>query len=192
MHRCCSLRLARSGTRRLPPATVSPRSAPARGAARPLSTKSGEAAGTKAPQAPPPRSDSTLLFRATNPELQLDASKPRNWIWPAGVVLFFAAYYAYLYSVGDFLPAEPPSKLSHLPDGVLKVGRGNCTCGQSTASSRQLTRPSPRTCRRCSPTAAFCMRMGAFEALRSRPNNSGAVRMAALTFSCTAFSYHTT
>jgi hypothetical protein len=120
MHRCCSSRVARSGLRRVPPATLSLIIAPVRGIAHPLTTKTGEATKTP-PQAPPPRSDSTLLFRATNPELQLDASKARNWVWPAGVVLFFAAYYAYLYSVGDFLPARPPSKVSQPPDDVLKV-----------------------------------------------------------------------
>lgn len=69
----------------------------------------------------PPKADSTFLFRATNPELQLDPSKSRNWIWPAGVVVFFAAYYVYLFSIGEFLPAEPPKRKDELPEGVIKV-----------------------------------------------------------------------
>jgi hypothetical protein len=89
--------------------------------ARRLSTAPPGSEGPgKAEPLPPPRPDSTLLFRATNPELQFDPSQRKNWKWPAGVVAFFGAYFVYLYSVGDFLPSEPRSATGP-PEGVVKV-----------------------------------------------------------------------
>jgi len=76
----------------------------------------------KAERLAPPRPDSTLLFRATNPELQFDPAQRKNWKWPAGVVAFFGAYFVYLYSVGEFLPSElPRSAAAGPPEEVVKV-----------------------------------------------------------------------
>ena len=65
--------------------------------------------------------DATTLFKATNPELLLDASERSSWKWPIGVVLFFGGYFGYLalYSPDAYSP--PESKTPALPSGVVRT-----------------------------------------------------------------------
>ena len=61
------------------------------------STPRGNPEGSTPPPKGPPKVDSTLFFRLTNPELFMDTSSPRTWALVGFIWVCFGSYGFYLY-----------------------------------------------------------------------------------------------